>query len=205
MRRIAVGDKDALGELYERHRPGLLRFFTHLSRDAVHAEDGVQETFLRVWRAAPRYEPRARFTTWLFQIAKNLWLTERDKRKRRPALGVDGPPPGADGDAPSSGGPADGELGPGEAASQNELHAAVRRAVDRLPEGQRLVIVLAEFQGLPYREVAAILDIPVGTVKSRRHAADKRLREVLKNLGRPIADTLDSTARTEGTAEGDLL
>jgi RNA polymerase sigma-70 factor (ECF subfamily) len=63
------------------------------------------------------------------------------------------------------------------------LHAAVRAAVDRLPEGQRLVVVLADFQGLPYREVAEILDIPVGTVKSRRFAADKRLREMLNNLG----------------------
>ncbi len=199
MRRIASGDSDALGELYERHRPGLLRFFTHLSRDAVHAEDGVQETFLRVWRAAPRYEPRARFTTWHFQIPKTLWLTERDTRKRRPALGVDGPPRGADEDAPSSGGPADAELGPGQTASQNELHAAVRAAVDRLPEGQRLVVVLADFQGLPYREVAEILDIPVGTVKSRRHAADKRLREALKNLGRPAAD-MNPTEGDEGAA-----
>jgi RNA polymerase sigma-70 factor (ECF subfamily) len=200
MRRIATGDKDALGELYERHRPGLLRFFAHLSRDPVHAEDGVQETFLRVWRAAPRYEPRARFTTWLFQIAKNLWLTERDKRKRRPALGVDGPPRGADDDAPSSGGPADAELGPRDTASQNELHAAVRAAVDRLPEGQRLVVVLADFQGLPYREVAEILDIPVGTVKSRRFAADKRLREALKNLGRTASELNRDDAGDEGAA-----
>jgi RNA polymerase sigma-70 factor (ECF subfamily) len=181
MRRIAEGDQQALAELYERHRSALLRFLTHLSRDPVHAEDAVHEVFLRVWRAAPRYEPRARFTTWLFQIAKNLWLTERDKRRRRPALGIDGP--GGDDDAPLGGGPPDPGLPPDAVADRNELQAAVRRAVDTLPEGQRLVVILADFQGLPYREVAAILEIPVGTVKSRRHAADKRLREALKDLG----------------------
>jgi len=196
MRRIAGGGDDgqqALARLYERHRAALLRFLTHLSRDPAHAEDAVHEVFLRVWRAAPRYEPRARFTTWLFQIAKNHWLTERDKRRRRPALGVDGPLAAEDPDAPSSGGPADPGLAPEDVADRNERHAAVRRAVDALPEGQRLVVLLADFQGLPYREVAEILEIPVGTVKSRRHAADKRLRELLGDLGHtpaaPAGDT----------------
>lgn len=66
----------------------------------------------------------------------------------------------------------------GDTANRNGAPAVVRRAVDNLPEGQRLVVILADFQGLSYREVAAILDIPVGTVKSRRHAANKKLREI---------------------------
>ena len=199
MRGVAAGDRDALAALYTRHQRALLRFVTHLSHDLAHAEDAVHEVFLRVWRAAARYEPRARFTTWLFQIAKNHWLTERDRRRRRPALGLDGPAPGTgDPAGPGSGGPPDPRASPHAEADRHERQAAVRRAGAALPEGQRLVVILADFQGLPYRDVAEILEIPVGTVKSRRHAADRRLREL---LGPMFGDAGSSATRaSEGTA-----
>ncbi len=183
MQRVGSGDLQAFEVLYERYRRQLLRFLAHLYWDPSAAEDAVQEVFLRLWRAAPRYAPRGRFSTYLYQIAKNFWLTERERRARAPALAPfgadsgDGVPGGA-----SSPDPADPRAGPGENASAGETAVAVRRAVDALPEGQRLVVVLADFQGLPYREVAEILGIPVGTVKSRHFMADKALRDSLKTL-----------------------
>lgn len=183
MLRVGSGDLQAFEVLYERYRRQLLRFLAHLYWDRNAAEDAVQEVFLRLWRAAPRYAPRGKFSTYLYQIAKNFWLTDRERRARAPVLA----PFGADsGDEEPSGtatpDPADPRAGPGENASAGETAAAVRRAVDGLPEGQRLVVVLADFQGLPYREVAEILGIPVGTVKSRHFLADKALRDSLKAL-----------------------
>ena len=83
MRQIALGDERALVRLYNRWSGPLLNFLYGMCRDRATAEDLVQGVFLKVWRAAPRYKPLAKFSTWLFQIACNHWLNERDKIMRR--------------------------------------------------------------------------------------------------------------------------
>ena len=166
-------DLSAFEELFRRYEQRIFAFFWRLSANRQEAEDGTQETFLRLWKARLRYEPAGKFSTYLFQIAKNHFLHERQKQDRRAGLGNDSPrAPG--GSACENG--ADGRMLAGE------LQAAVNDAVGRLPENQRLVYVLSEQEGMSYKQVAEVLDCPVGTVSSRKVQAIRRLRELLQPL-----------------------
>jgi RNA polymerase sigma-70 factor (ECF subfamily) len=176
------GDQGAYAALYDRWSGPILRYFWHLSYDRAASEDLMQETFLRVWRAAPRYEVRARFSTYLFQVAKNLWLNERAKVLRRPLkVSLDAPRDGGeegDGSTLAERRSGDGPA-PDDAALRAETGRRVRAAVDGLSEKLREVFVLAAFDERPYREIGEILGIPEGTVKSRMWAAVRALREAL--------------------------
>jgi len=174
MSRIQAGDVGAFELLYARYSHPLLNFFFQMCFDRVAAEDYLQETFLRVWRARQSYRPIGKVSTWLFQIAKNYWFNEREKMKRRPFHTVAG---GDEAQARWANLAAVGdETSPPAAASANETAAAIQRAVADLSEKLRLVFVMARYQRLPYKEIAAILDIPVGTVKSRVALAERTLR-----------------------------
>lgn len=177
MRQIALGDERALERLYNRWSGPLLNFLYGMCRDRAMAEDLVQGVFLKVWRAAPRYKPLAKFSTWLFQIARNHWLNERDKIMRRIRPTSLDAPRGAGGDGMRLDQTVEGESpSPPRETLSRELGDRIEDAVSRLPEKLRSVWVLGGAQGLPYREVAAILDIPVGTVKSRMFQAVRALR-----------------------------
>ncbi len=180
MERLAAGDESALAELYERWSRPLLSFLYGMCRDRDLAEDLMQGVFVKVWRAAPRYEPLAKFSTWLFQIARNHWLNEREKKLRRiRPSSLDSA--GLDEDGPSLASQVPGhEPQPAEHALSGELGGRIQAAVARLPEKLRSVWVLGAAQGLPYKEVSEILDIPVGTVKSRMFQAVRVLREELE-------------------------
>jgi RNA polymerase sigma-70 factor (ECF subfamily) len=178
MLRAGRGDAAAFAGLYDRWSRPILRYFVHLCYDRDAAEDLLQETFLRIWRAAPRYEVRARFSTYLFQVAKNLWINERAKVLRRPLrISLDAP---FDEDGEPLSGRLEGDgPRPDDEAERLEAGRRVRAAVDGLPEPLRETFVLAAFEELPYREIAAILGVPEGTVKSRVFAATRTLRERL--------------------------
>ncbi len=176
MERLGRGDESALAELYARWAKPLLNFLYRMCRDRTLAEDLLQGVFLRVWRAAPRYRPLAKFSTWLFQIARNHWLNEREKimRRIRP-VSLDSTGRHADG-ARRGDMVAGDSVRPEEAALDRELGERIDDAAAGLPEKLRAVWILGAAQGLPYSEVAAILDIPVGTVKSRMFQAVRKLR-----------------------------
>ncbi len=180
MERLAQGDQSALEELYERWSRPLLNFLYRMCSDRTLSEDLMQGVFVRVWRAAPRYRPLAKFSTWLFQIARNHWLNEREKKMRRirpVSLEHHG---GSAGDAPRLIAAIDsGASSPDQVAEQKELGKRIRLAAATLPDKLKSVWVLGVNQGLPYKEVAAILEIPVGTVKSRMFQAVRQLRELL--------------------------
>jgi RNA polymerase sigma-70 factor (ECF subfamily) len=154
---VAGGDETALAALYRHYERPLHAFLTRYTggRDV---DDLVQETWLRVVRAAGRFDPARRFSTWLFQIALNL---ARDWR-RRPPLDPVAPEHGARRSAPD-----------GIAAREAGIDA--QRLLAALPEAQRAVVILRHFHDLGEDEVAAILEIPRGTVKSRLHHAMARL------------------------------
>jgi len=177
------GDGEAFAALYDRWSGPLLRFFWHLCYDRDGAEDLMQETFLRIWRAAPRYEVRARFSTYLFQVGKNLWLNERAKVLRRPLrISLDAPRdcgPEGEGTSLAERLPGPG-AGPADEASRCEQGRRLRAAVDGLSEKLREVFVLAGFEEMPYQQVGEVLGIPEGTVKSRMWAAVRRLRAKLE-------------------------
>lgn len=183
MERLAQGDQAALEELYARWSRPLLHFLYRMCSDRILAEDLLQGVFVRVWRAAPNYQPLAKFSTWLFQIARNHWLNEREKRLRRiRPVSLDSTGKGSDqSDGQGLAATVDaGTPAPDLVAERTELGEKIAAAGARLPDKLREVWTLGAVQGLPYREVSEVLGIPVGTVKSRMFQAVRLLREDLE-------------------------
>ena len=157
---VASGDGGALGELCRRWERPLFQFI-HRHTGGRDVEDLYQETWLRVVRAARRFDPERRFSTWLFQIALNLC---RDWHRRRPPDPVD---PGDIDAVPARDAPVDAALD-------------ARRLLAALPEAQRSAVILRYYHDLGEDEMATILDCPRGTVKSRLHHAMRRLVELAR-------------------------
>lgn len=174
MVRFAGGDQKAFVELVDLCQAGVIQYFVYLTRNRATAEDLAQEVLIRIFQAGKGYQPKARFRTYLFRIARNLWI-DHCRREQHQAKNVSLDAADEDGNglratlpAPDrSGGPAPGE------------HEALRKAIDQLPIEQREVVLMSQIQGLLYEEVAQALEIPVGTVKSRMFHALRRLREIL--------------------------
>jgi RNA polymerase sigma-70 factor (ECF subfamily) len=173
------GEFAAFSTLVDRHQRSLINFFYHLCWDRQTAEDCAQEVFLRVYSHRDTYEPQAKFTTFLFRIARNLWID------RIRTAAVHGKPASLDSRADGGDGHSLADRLPGRSPdpvdilAREEQQAALQRAIDQLPDEQKAVVILSEIQGLKYQDIGAILDIPVGTVKSRMHTAMERLKELL--------------------------
>ena len=177
---IQKGKLAAFTQLVDRHQRSLINFFFHLSWDRQVSEDCAQEVFLRLYSHLGTYEPQAKFTTFLFRIARNLWIDRMRAETARGGKPVSLEAPVGFGEerslqdrvsAPS--------LTPVEILARQETQDALKNAIDQLPEEQKSVLVLSEMQGLKYQDISAILDIPVGTVKSRMHTAMEKLKELL--------------------------
>lgn len=199
MERFGGGDDEAFRLLVDRHERGLLRFFFRRSFDRALAEDCVQEVFLRLVRHRGAWRPDAKFTTYLYRIAENHWIDRYRSRKAAPTL------TSLETEVTDEGGTLESVVaGPGrrpeEAASDRELSARINRALSRLSEEQRQVFVLAETRGLKYAEIGDVLGVPVGTVKSRMHAATTRLRELLEAEGLGNEDENEDDERRGGTS-----
>jgi len=164
---VGRGEGRALEELCRRYEKPLYQFL-HRHTGGRDVDDLYQETWLRVVRAARRFDPARRFSTWLFQIAVNLC---RDWHRRPPPEPVD--PADVDGLAD----------GPGPAARADAALDA-RRLLAALPEAQRSVVVLRYYHDLGEEEMAVILGCPRGTVKSRLHSAMARLASLARGAGR---------------------
>ncbi|OLB09922.1 MAG: hypothetical protein AUI04_10580 [Candidatus Rokubacteria bacterium 13_2_20CM_2_64_8] len=154
------------------HLDALYNFAVYLTRNPAEAEDLVQETYLRAFRFSHRFQPGTHLRAWLFQILRNTFLTFYRLRERELPLAEDGVP---DWDAPMF------HEAPAEDPSVLEAHTDLERAMRRLPDEFRTVLLLAEVEGLPLEEVAQIMACPVGTVKSRIFRAKERLRVILRD------------------------
>jgi RNA polymerase sigma-70 factor (ECF subfamily) len=126
----------------------------------------------------------AKFRTWMYRIAKNYWIDRCRERAAAPNMGsLDAPIREDEGRAMTLTDTVEGDTPrPAEELRRQEIGQAILAAVNRLPEEQRLVFVLSENQGMRYAEISEVMEIPVGTVKSRMHAAVRRLRELLKDV-----------------------
>lgn len=183
MMRARGGDQEAFAELVECHQQRVIGTIARmLSADAADAEDIGQQVFLRVWKSAARYEPTAKFTTWLYTITRNLVFNELRRRKHRPAVSLD------TGGSESTGGEGNSlaaRLEDSQAESpdstllQAELQQAIDQAIALLPETQRMAIVLRRYEELSYEEIARVLEITVPAVKSLMFRARLFLRERL--------------------------
>jgi RNA polymerase sigma-70 factor (ECF subfamily) len=175
MRRLAAGQEEALGPLHRRYGPLVFQMAAQsLGQDA--AEEVVQDVFLTIWRKADLFDPgRGAFRPWALQIAHFRVINELRRRGRRPQLAAD--PDGALLDALR-----DDEPLPDEAAWRDYRRAVVRSALDALPPPQRQALSLAFFDDLTHEQVAAFLNLPLGTAKTRIRAGLRRLRAQLAPL-----------------------
>lgn len=186
--RLRAGDRDALAPLVRRYERELFGYLRRYVGDADLAADVFQNTFVQVFVKIAQYEPGRPARPWLYTIATHQAIDALRRRGRRVDAKADtgADDPGADGRVRSlSEILPDPSAGPAEQAEGAETREQVRVAVDRLPEGLRQVVILAYFQGLRYQEIADALDIPLGTVKSRLHAAMHRLADEWPEGDRP--------------------
>lgn len=174
------GEPGAFDVLVERHHRRVFRLAVRLLGDEEAALDAAQETFVKAWRALPRFEGGALFTTWLTRIAINQCRNEQRRRatlKHGRARSLDAPIPGTDVPRAStlmaSGPDVDARTLTGE------LSARLSALLSSLPPDDREVLLLKEVEGLSYEGIAEVLDIPVGTVRSRLHRARADLRRRL--------------------------
>jgi RNA polymerase sigma-70 factor (ECF subfamily) len=171
------GDESAFRALYQGHARAMVAFCHHFVRDRARAEELAQDVFLKLYRTAHRYTPRARFRTFLYRVAANHCLNEIRRgvygaREREDRDGQGDPDriasPGAS---------------PEQAAEGAALERAVRRLLARLPEKQRTALVLCRFEGMSYEEIAQVLETTVPAVKSLVHRATVAAAEALAPEG----------------------
>jgi RNA polymerase sigma-70 factor (ECF subfamily) len=162
--RAQAGDKAAFGQLVQRYQRLLVSVAYHQGLDLATAEDVAQETFIKAWLALPRFQLDGNWKAWLCRIAIN---TAADAHRRtRPTQILDESTP-------------DGLDVTEHIETRDEIQT-VRRALNELPAASRVALTLREYEGLSYAEIAATLDIPIGTVMSRLNYARRRLREMLE-------------------------
>jgi RNA polymerase sigma-70 factor (ECF subfamily) len=175
VKRVAKGDDDAFRLLFERHyRLAYSVIYRQLGVQDV-AEDLVQEAFLRVYRAAPKYEPTAKFSTWFYTVVTNLCLNYKRDRARDKLRLLSG----GDDESNTLENLAQADEPEHDRLDNNERAAKVREAIAELPENQRMALILSRYEDKSYEEVAEILGTTVAAVKSLTSRARETLREKL--------------------------
>ena len=185
MLQVKQGDRAAFNALMDRYERPVMNLVYRYLQDYNIAEDLMQETFLKVYRARERYEVRSKFSTWLFQIAVNLCLNERRARSYRRHDSIEAM---AGQEVPREVKDARG-LDPNEAMQKRELAEKVRSAIQALPPDERLMVILSKWEGKSYEEIAGIMNCSVDAVKSRLYRAKKLLRAHLKDFIEEIYET----------------
>lgn len=177
VKRARGGDPAAFGELVARYQDRVYNTCYRMCHNEADALDLTQETFLRAFQALAKYQSRASFYTWLFRIAVNLTISARRSSRRRPRVSLDQPQD--DGGTAAGRVPA-GSSDAGQALEHRERHERIAGALDRLDDEFRIPVVLKDIEDMDYASIAEVLDVPVGTVKSRIHRGRMMLRDFLK-------------------------
>jgi RNA polymerase sigma-70 factor (ECF subfamily) len=184
MVRYQRGDREAFAELLRRYERPIYNFVLRQLRTPSAAEDATQDVFLRLVQNAAEFKHEARFSTWLYTIARNLCIDSLRKLAHRRHASLDQPARDATDPRPLVDSIADGRpLASAErSAVSNEMQICIVNAVESLPEEQREVFLLREIAELPFKEIAVITGVGENTVKSRMRYALDRLREILSEF-----------------------
>jgi len=170
VRRLQQGETDAFEMLVRRHEKTIFNLVYRMLGDYDEAAETSQEVFLSAYRAIDRFRGDANFSTWLYRIALNHTSTRRKSLNRHQQRNVS-----LDDTEPVR----DPQPGPAETMEKKEIRERVQRALNTLEPDDATVILLRDLQDIPYEEVARLLEIPVGTVKSRLHRARQALKSRL--------------------------
>ncbi|MGV3625972.1 MAG: RNA polymerase sigma factor [Archangium sp.] len=168
MLRVSRGDRQAFAQLFDRHQQRVVRFCFRFTGDRGRAEELAQDTFVRLYRSADRYQARAKFSTFLFHIATNLCLNAQRGAKARPEAPVEQVVERADVDTPEA------------TLSAKDTEAAVQRALQKMSDRERAAFAMARFEGLPYRDIAEALEASEAAIKSLVHRASLQVVEQLE-------------------------
>jgi len=171
MRLVGTGDTQAFEELIERHQSLVAGTVARMLGSNSEVEDIAQQVFIRVWKSAGRYTPRAKFTTWLLKITRNLVFNELRRTRRRTHVPIQTESEGEEILLKDETSPM-----PDASLLENELQEAIEKAITELPERQRMALVLRRYEELNYEQIAEILDLSVPDVKSILFRARSELR-----------------------------
>jgi RNA polymerase sigma-70 factor, ECF subfamily len=196
--RYRDGDPQAFRQLVDAFRDRMLQFFFRLCWDRDRAEDLSQDLFLKLMLASRRYRPEGRMSTFVYRVATNLWIDHYRQQRPRPRFQSYDQVLLPGDDAAHRVEYAGPEPTPHQQAADHEERLALRAALERLTEPHRLVFELAVYQQRPYGEISELLDIPVGTVKSRMHNAVAALKDLLAANAAPVAGSL--VRRAQGSS-----
>jgi RNA polymerase sigma-70 factor (ECF subfamily) len=163
LQRFRLGDEVAVKAVYDRYAGPVYAVAVSLLGDPDLAADATQQTFIKAWRAASTYDPDRSFGPWIYAIARRTAIDTYRKQARSVALSKE-------------------PITVGEGLETAWEVFEVRLALDQLPEDERQVIRLSHFEGFTHVEIAHVLDIPIGTVKSRSYRAHRRLLGLLRHL-----------------------
>lgn len=165
---VLDGKTDSFRWIIERYQRPILRMISNFVSDRHAAEDIAQDVFMTVYQRLSTFDPmRCRFSTWLFTIARNKSINYL--RKKRPTVLMDSQ------EIPSS-------VNPGDSIDKEEFHQQMDEALNQLPPRQKRAFMLAEFENLPYDQIAQVECVSIGTVRSRIHRAKKKLQKALKQV-----------------------
>ena len=173
MERVKKGDTTAFQLLVETHQRRVISTVARMLGSESDAEDIAQQVFIRVWKSAARYEATAKFTTWLFTITRNLVCNELRRRKRHPSRSLEAAIEESEGGFQ----PRDiHNKTPDTSLQDSELQAAIQKAIDQLPEIQRMAVLMRRYEEFSYEEIAEVLELTVPAVKSVLFRARTDLR-----------------------------
>jgi RNA polymerase sigma-70 factor, ECF subfamily len=179
IKQVLKGDQDAFAEVIELYKDKVFQICFRMLGNRHEAEDISQEAFIRAYVNIHTFNQKRKFSTWLYRIATNLCIDRI--RKKKPDYYLDAEVTGTDGLTMYSQVAADGQL-PEEEVEEMELQAEIQRQILKLPDKYRSVIVLKYIEELSLQEISEILDLPLGTVKTRIHRGREALRKQLRNV-----------------------
>jgi RNA polymerase sigma-70 factor (ECF subfamily) len=178
MLKVKAGDHIVFEQLVQKYHASVINTIYRMLGDRWEAEDLAQQVFVQVFRSAKRYQPNAKFSTWLFTIVRHLSLNELRRRRRHPADSLDEPV--RDGEEERERQVADTRaIKPDDAVLEQELDARVRAAIQTLPEQQRMAVVLLRYENQSYEEICKVLRCSLPSLKSLLHRARLTLRDKL--------------------------
>lgn len=181
--RVRGGDTGAFGRLVCRYQDRVVNTCWRICGNIEDAQDLAQEAFLHALQAIGSFQKRSRFYTWLFRIAVNVSITHRRKRAKAVTLSLHGPDGEWRGDHQAAklvGRVSDEAATPPTKLSAQETEGRLLQGLEQLDDDHRAIVVLSDIEGMGYQQIAEILDLPIGTVKSRLHRARMELRDRLK-------------------------
>lgn len=175
MLRVGQHDEQAFEELISRHQHAVIGTVAKMLGNSSDSEDIAQQVFIRIWKSAPRYKPKAKFTTFLFTITRNLVFNESRRRSRKKEYSIEEREDDFHVQSADS-----GVSAPDEELLHGELQKAIDQAINSLPEKQRMAVILRRYENMPYDEIGKILELSISAVKSQLFRARHALRDSLQ-------------------------